>query len=88
MMYIVTLMAISILLFIVQIIYHIQNLYFKEYFPGNDVLTCLGRVMHISIRKLTIIHSDNGLSPGWHEAIIWMNDGILLIEPFKTSMKF
>ena len=44
-----------------------------------------GRVMHICIRKLTIIGSDNGLSPGWHQAIIWTNAGILLIEHLGTN---
>ena len=29
--------------------------------------------------KLTIIGSDNGLSPGRRQAIIWTNAGILLI---------
>ena len=37
--------------------------------------------MHICISKLTIIGSDNGLSPGRREAIIWINAGILLIGP-------
>ena len=31
------------------------------------------------VSKLTIIGSDNGLSPGRHQAIIWTNGGILLI---------
>ena len=33
-------------------------------------LTHWGRVMHICICKLTIINSDNGLSPGRRKAII------------------
>ena len=41
--------------------------------------------MHICISKLTIIGSDNGLSPGRHQAIIWTNAGILFIEPFGTN---
>ena len=44
-----------------------------------------GRVTHICIGKLTIIGSDNGLSPGRRQAIIWTNAGILLIEPLGTS---
>ena len=28
----------------------------------------------------TNIGLDNGLSPGWHQAIIWTNAGLLLIE--------
>ena len=38
-----------------------------------------GRVMHICLSKLTIIGSDNGLSPCEHQAILWTNAGILLI---------
>ena len=44
-----------------------------------------GRVMHICISKLTIIGSDNGLSPGWHQAIIWTSAGVLLIGPLGTN---
>ena len=44
-----------------------------------------GRVMHICISKLTIIGSDNGLLPGWHQAIIWTNAGILLIWSLGTN---
>ena len=40
--------------------------------------------MHICVSKLTIIGSDNGLSPGRRQAIIWTNDGILLIRTFQT----
>ena len=48
-------------------------------------LTHWGRVTHICVGKLTIIGSDNGLSPGWRQAIIWTNVGILLIEPLGTN---
>ena len=40
--------------------------------------------MHICVSKLTIISSDNGLSPDRRQAIIWTNVGILLIEPLGT----
>ena len=40
--------------------------------------------MHICVSKLTIIGSDNGLSPGRRQAIVWINAGILLIEPLGT----
>ena len=43
-------------------------------------LTHWGRVTHICVSKLTIIGSDNGLSPGRRKAIIWTNAGILLIR--------
>ena len=42
-------------------------------------LTHWGRVTHISVSKLTITSSDNGLSPGRRQIIIWTNAGILLI---------
>ena len=59
--------------------------------------TCIGRalssthsdrVMHICVRKLTIIRSDNGLSPGRHQAINWTNVGTLSIgQVEQTSVK-
>ena len=52
---------------------------------GVDELTHWGRVTHICIIKLTIICSDNGLSPGRCQAIIWTNTGILLIGPLGIS---
>ena len=52
---------------------------------GADELTLWGRETHICVSKLTIIGSDNALSPGRHQAIIWTNAGILLIEPFGKN---
>ena len=49
-------------------------------------LTHWGRVTHICVNKLTIISSDNGLSPGRRQAIIWTNAGILLIGPLGTNV--
>ena len=49
------------------------------------ILTHRGRVTHICVGKLTIIGSDNGLSPGRHQAIIRTNAGILLIGPLGTN---
>ena len=49
------------------------------------ILTHEGPVMHICISKLTITGSDNGLSLGWCQAIIWNNDGIFLFEPLGTN---
>ena len=40
--------------------------------------------MHICVSKLSIIGSDNGLSPGWHQVIIKINAEIVLIEPSAT----
>ena len=49
------------------------------------VLTHWGRVTHICVSKLTLISSDNSLSPGRRQAIVWTNDGILLIRPLGTN---
>ena len=49
-------------------------------------LTHWGRMTHICVSKLTTIGSDNGLSPGRHQAIIWTNDGVLLIGPLGTNV--
>ena len=48
-------------------------------------LTHWGRVTHIRVVNLTIIGSDNGLSPGQRQAITWTNVGILLIGPLGTN---
>ena len=48
-------------------------------------LTHWGRVTHICVGKLIIIGSDNGLSPGRRQAIIWTNAGILLIGHLGTN---
>ena len=40
---------------------------------------------HICVNKLTIIGSDNGLSPGQCQAIIWTNAGIVLIWTSGTN---
>ena len=39
----------------------------------------------IYVSNLTIIGSDNGLSPGQHQAIIWTNAGISLTGPLRTN---
>ena len=49
------------------------------------MLTHWGRVTHIRVGKLTIIDSDNGMSPGRRQAIIKTNAGILLIETLGTN---
>ena len=48
-------------------------------------LTHWGLVTHIRVGKLTNICSDNGLSPGRRQAIIFTNAGILLIGPLGTN---
>ena len=52
---------------------------------SDKMLTHWGRVTHICVSELTIIGSDNGLSPGRRQAIIWNNAGLLLIEPLRTN---
>ena len=40
---------------------------------------------HICISKRTNIDSDDGLTPGRRQAIIWTNTGILLIRPMAMA---
>ena len=42
-------------------------------------------VKHICVSKLTIIGSDNGLSPGRRQAISWTNATMLLIRTLGTN---
>ena len=69
---------------------YILDLYFiaYKYIHRCDILDALthwGRVTHICVGNLTIIVSDNGLSPGRHQAIIWTNAEVLLICPKGTN---
>ena len=54
---------------------------------GLHVLTHWGWVTHICVGNLTIFGSDNGMSPGRRQAIIWTNAGILLIQRLGTNLK-
>ena len=49
------------------------------------VLTHWGQVTNICVSKRNIIGSDNGLSPGRRQAIIWTNAGILLMGAWGTK---
>ena len=40
---------------------------------------------HICVGNQTTIGSDNGLSPGRRQAVIWTNAGLLLIGPLGTN---
>ena len=51
----------------------------------KNSLTHRSRVPHICVSKLNIIGSDNGLSPGQHQPIIWTNARILLTWPSGTT---
>ena len=42
--------------------------------------------MHICVNKLTIIGSDDDLSSGRRQAIIWTNAGILLIRTLSEIL--
>ena len=53
--------------------------------PSDTCLTHWDQVMHICVSKIIIIVSDNGLSPGRRQAIIWTNAEILLIWPLETN---
>ena len=61
-----------------------QFRYCLPYCFRRNELTHWGRVTHICVSKLTIIGSDNGLSPGRRQAIIWTNAGILSIRTLGT----
>ena len=67
-----------------RVLFQIQ-LKFVPLTISQHCLTHWGRVTHICVSKLTIIGSDNGLSPGRRQAIIWTNAGILLIRPLGTN---
>ena len=56
----------------------------SKHFTGTR-LTHWGRVTQICGFKLTIIGSDNGLSPGRRQTIIWTNAGIWSIRPRGTN---
>ena len=59
----------------------------ENYLTGRitSPLTHWDRVTHICVGKLTNIGSDNGLSPGRRQAIIWTNAGILFIGLLGTN---
>ena len=69
----------------------IDNKYFQPtLYNGCNKLSILGlthwgRVMHICVSDLTIIVSDNALSPERRQTIIWINAGILLIGPIGMN---
>ena len=66
-------------------IHHLSGMTTCENKINTMRLTHWGLVTHICVSKLTIIGSDNSLSPGRRQAIIWTNAGLLLIEPLGTN---
>ena len=83
--------------FRLEVCYFYQHLFRVMYYdaPGVAIwtshnrvslpLTHWGRETHICVGKLTIIGSDNGLSPGRRQPVIWTNAGILLIRTLGTN---
>ena len=69
----------------VMYMYHEIREWFGAELVTSHYLTHWGRATHICVSKLTIIASDNGLSPGRRQAIIWNNAGILSIGPLGTN---
>ena len=65
----------------------IRNLTHTGLVTHMSCLTQWGRVTQICFSKLTIIGSDNDLSSGRCQAIIWTNAGILLIGPLGTNFR-
>ena len=63
----------------------LKQSFFVSFSTHPAKLTHWGRVTHICVSRLTIIGSDNGLSPGRRQAIIWTNAGILLIRTLGTN---
>ena len=55
----------------------VEMFIFINKYPASCVLTHWGRVTHIYVGNLIIIDSDNGLSPGRRQDLIWSNAGIL-----------
>ena len=68
-----------------KVLYHSEKVTREAVVLYFSYSTHWGRVTHICVSKLTISGSDNGLSPGRHQAIIWTNAGILLIRSLRTN---
>ena len=51
----------------------------------NELKVYMVSLASVCIGKLTMIGSDNGLSLGRRQAIIWTIAGILLFGPLETS---
>ena len=62
-----------------------HNIGDPQAFGPSDAYMHWGQVTHICVFNITIIGSDNGLSPGRRQAIIRTNAGILLIGPLGTN---
>ena len=58
---------------------------FEDWAAVYDNSTHWGQVTHMCVIKLTIISSDNGLSPGRGQYIIWNDGGMLLMGHLGTN---
>ena len=56
-----------------------------DYLIPYSYLQCHTSVTHIRVSTRTIIGSNNSLSSGRRQAIIWTNAGILLIGPWGKN---
>ena len=75
-----------ILIFLVEDVWNFYSIFHIGWKLSSSVINSLRpRETHICVGNLTIISSDNGLSPGRHQAIILTNAGILLIGPLGTN---
>ena len=81
---------ISLMIFTSQLKFYWHfNMFSFKFWCRDSCIICLShwrRVTHICISKLTIIGSDDGLSPERRQAIIWTNAGISLIGPLWTNL--
>ena len=64
-------------------LYHSSAMHLGKH--TRKILTHWGWVMHMCVGNLTIIGSNNDLSPGRRQAIIWTNAGILIIGHLRTN---
>ena len=66
-------------------VYQIAHVHYRNCLMVNFVLqwmwTHWGRVTHICVNKVTIIDSDNDLTPGRRPVIIWTNTAMLTLGP-------
>ena len=68
-----------------QTFFSVKSFIFSFKFYWTLFLTHWGRATHICVSKFSIIASDNGLSPGRRQAIIWNNAGISSIGLLGTN---
>ena len=66
------------------ILYHCLSCFANQH-ESQTYWTHWCRAMHTCISKIPIIGSDNGLSPGLVQAIVWTNVGLLSIGPLGIN---